>query len=96
MALASALIVVMFLGGWTLPVFGLNEVAHTIWGGLVHVAVFVAKMCAVMFVAIWVRWMWPRFRYDQLMNLGWRRLLPLALANVVVTAGWLWLQAVMQ
>ena len=96
MTLASALIVVMFLGGWTLPVFGLNEIAHTVWGGLVHVGVFVAKMCAVMFVAIWVRWMWPRFRYDQLMDLGWRRLLPLALANVVVTAGWLWLQAVMK
>jgi NADH-quinone oxidoreductase subunit H len=96
MTLASALIVVMFLGGWTLPVFGLNQVAHTFWGGLVHLAVFVAKLCAVMFVAIWVRWMWPRFRYDQLMDLGWRRLLPLALANVVVTAGWLWLQTVMR
>ena len=35
---------------------------------------------------IWVRWMWPRFRYDQLMDLGWRRFLPLALANIVVTA----------
>ncbi len=39
---------------------------------------------------IWVRWMWPRFRYDQLMDLGWRRFLPLALANIVATALWLW------
>ena len=38
---------------------------------------------------IWVRWMWPRFRYDQLMDLGWRRFLPLALANIIVTAVWL-------
>ncbi|MGA1235553.1 MAG: NADH-quinone oxidoreductase subunit NuoH [Limisphaerales bacterium] len=96
MTLASALIVVMFLGGWTLPFFGLNEVSNSLLGGLLHITVFVAKLCAVMFVAIWVRWMWPRFRYDQLMDLGWRRLLPLSLANVVVTAGWLWIQAVLK
>ena len=40
---------------------------------------------------IWVRWMWPRFRYDQLMNLGWRVFIPLALANILVTAVWLWI-----
>ena len=39
---------------------------------------------------IWVRWMWPRFRYDQLMDLGWRRFIPLALANIVVTAVIIW------
>ena len=45
-----------------------------------------------MFMFIWVRWMWPRFRYDQLMDLGWRRFIPLALANIVVTAVMLWLE----
>jgi len=44
----------------------------------------------VMLLIIWVRWMWPRFRYDQLMDLGWRRFIPLALANIVLTAGILW------
>jgi NADH-quinone oxidoreductase subunit H len=48
--------------------------------------VFFAKMAFFMIVFIWVRWMLPRFRYDQLMDLGWRRFIPLALANIVVTA----------
>jgi NADH-quinone oxidoreductase subunit H len=59
--------------------------------GLASIGIFLAKVCAVMFVIIWVRWMWPRFRYDQLMDLGWRRFIPLALANIVVTAVVLWL-----
>jgi len=60
----------------------------------VHVAIFLIKTASLVFFAIWVRWMWPRFRYDQLMDLGWRRLLPLALANIVLVAGWLWWRAV--
>jgi NADH-quinone oxidoreductase subunit H len=52
--------------------------------------IFLAKMLGVEFMVIWVRWMWPRFRYDQLMNLGWRRFIPLALANIVVTAVVVW------
>ena len=48
--------------------------------------IFLAKMLFFMVVFIWVRWMWPRFRYDQLMDLGWRRFLPLALVNILVTA----------
>jgi NADH-quinone oxidoreductase subunit H len=47
----------------------------------------------LMLVFIWVRWMWPRFRYDQLMRLGWLRFVPLALANIVLTATILWLRA---
>ena len=76
-----------------MPVFGLNETAGSFLVGLMHVAVFVGKMCAVMFVAIWVRWMWPRFRCDQLMALGWKRMVPLALANIVLTAGTLWVRS---
>jgi NADH-quinone oxidoreductase subunit H len=87
------MLVTLFLGGWTLPVFGLDRPASSVVVGLVHIGVFLAKVLAVMFMVIWVRWMWPRFRYDQLMALGWRRFLPLALANIVATAGWLWLQA---
>ncbi len=57
--------------------------------GLLHIGVFIGKIAFFMLVMIWVRWMLPRFRYDQLMDLGWRRFLPLALANILATAVWL-------
>src|SRR6266446_9857200 len=87
---ASAMMVTLFLGGWTLPVWGLDQPATTIPGGLLHIGIFLTKMLLVEFMIIWVRWMWPRFRYDQLMDLGWRRFIPLALANIVGTAVVLW------
>ena len=90
MTAASAMMVTLFLGGWTLPFAGLDRPATTIAGGLLHIGIFLGKMLFVEFMIIWVRWMWPRFRYDQLMDLGWRRFIPLALANIVVTAVWLW------
>lgn len=93
MTLSAAMLVTLFLGGWTLPVFGLDAPARSLVGGLIHVAVFLGKMAAVMLLMVWVRWMWPRFRYDQLMALGWKRLVPLALANIVCTAAVLWLRA---
>ncbi len=82
----SALMVTLFLGGWTLPFWGLNTPATTIFGGLVHIGIFLGKLTLFMGLFIWVRWMLPRFRYDQLMDLGWRRFLPLALLNIVITA----------
>jgi NADH-quinone oxidoreductase subunit H len=93
MILASAMIVTLFFGGWTLPWFGLDEPATTLVGGLLHIGVFVGKVFLFLVMFIWVRWMWPRFRYDQLMNLGWLRFVPVALANIVITAVWLWWQA---
>jgi NADH-quinone oxidoreductase subunit H len=93
LTVSSAILVTLFLGGWTLPVFGLDQPAQHWWGGLAHVGIFLAKMIAVIVVIIWVRWMWPRFRYDQLMRLGWERVIPVALANVVFTAWVLWLRA---
>jgi len=90
MTVASAMMVTLFLGGWSLPIAGLNQPATTIGLGLLHIGIFLAKMLIVEFMIIWVRWMWPRFRYDQLMDLGWRRFIPLALANIVVTALVLW------
>jgi NADH-quinone oxidoreductase subunit H len=90
MILASAMMVTLFFGGWTLPWFGLDQTATTLLGGIAHVAIFLAKVFAFLVMFIWVRWMWPRFRYDQLMDLGWRRFIPIALANIVVTAVWLW------
>jgi NADH-quinone oxidoreductase subunit H len=93
MTAASAMMVTLFLGGWTLPFAGLDQPATTFWMGALHIIIFLAKMLLVEFMIIWVRWMWPRFRYDQLMDLGWRRFVPLALANIVVTATWLWYRA---
>ena len=92
MTVASALLVTLFLGGWTLPIFGLDKPAPNVALGLVHIGIFLAKMLIVEFMIMWVRWMWPRFRYDQLMDLGWRRFIPLALANIFVTAVVLWMR----
>ncbi|MFZ0826746.1 MAG: NADH-quinone oxidoreductase subunit NuoH [Verrucomicrobiia bacterium] len=93
MVLASAMMVTLFFGGWTLPWFGLDQPAATLLGGVAHIVVFLAKVSVFLLLFIWVRWMWPRFRYDQLMDLGWCRFLPLALANIVLTAVILWLRS---
>lgn len=88
MITSSALIATLFLGGWQVPFLdrlGLSPLAVS----LLQVASFVAKVALVLFVYIWVRWTIPRFRYDQLMNLGWKVMLPLSLANIVVTGTWL-------
>lgn len=90
MIASSAIMVVLFFGGWTLPVFGLDQPATTLGVGILHIAIFGAKVAVLMILFIWVRWMFPRFRYDQLMDLGWGRAVPLALANIVVTAVAMW------
>ena len=86
MIAVSAMMVVLFLGGWTLPIAGLNQPAETLAVGLLQVGIFIGKLLLFMGLFIWVRWMLPRFRYDQLMDIGWKRFVPLALANIVVTA----------
>lgn len=96
MIASSAMMVTLFLGGWTLPFMGLNTppaLGAPIWAGVINIGVFLAKVIVLMVIFIWVRWMLPRFRYDQLMDLGWRRFIPLALLNIVVTAVILFLQA---
>ena len=82
----AAMMTTLFFGGWTLPILGLDQPAESWWVGLIHIGIFMAKMLTFMGIFMWVRWMLPRFRYDQLMDLGWRRLIPLALANIVLTA----------
>src|SRR5271165_3036795 len=91
MIASSAMMVTLFFGGWTLPWFGLDQPAESLVVGVLHIGIFLAKVVAFIFLIVWIRWMWPRFRYDQLMNLGWRRFIPLALANILVTAVILWL-----
>jgi len=94
MIAASAMMVTLFFGGWMLP--WITEPASSIAAGFLHIGIFLGKMMFFMGVFIWVRWMLPRFRYDQLMDLGWRRFVPLALANVLVYAVALWARALMK
>jgi NADH-quinone oxidoreductase subunit H len=93
MVASSSMMVTLFFGGWTLPFWGLDHAATSLWMGIVQILVFLAKMLLFMVLFIWVRWMFPRFRYDQLMDLGWRRFVPLALANILVTAVILWMKS---
>ncbi|MFQ6617935.1 MAG: NADH-quinone oxidoreductase subunit NuoH [Fidelibacterota bacterium] len=80
---SSALAVTLFFGGWDVPI--LDESSLGIWGVLISVLSFAIKTGIFLFIFIWVRWTLPRFRYDQLMKLGWKILLPLALLNILVT-----------
>lgn len=85
MITASAVMTVLFLGGWHVPfldAMGLPELAVSV----IQILAFVLKTVGFLFFFIWVRWSIPRFRYDQLMNLGWKVLLPLGIANVMITA----------
>ena len=82
MVAASSVIVCLFLGGWHLP-FVTKEALVGPGGALLQVAVFLSKVLAFLFFFIWVRWTLPRFRYDQLMKLGWKVLLPLSLVNLL-------------
>ena len=93
MIAASAMMVTLFLGGWTLPFAGLDNPHPSKIIGVIQIVIFLLKIMVLMGMFIWVRWMWPRFRYDQLMDLGWRRFLPLSLFNILATALWLWARA---
>src|SRR5687767_2607693 len=81
----SVLCVTMFLGGWYVPGLGRLLEPGSIPYALVSHLAFIGKICAFLFLYIWVRGTLPRFRFDQLMNFGWKFLLPVAIANVVLT-----------
>jgi NADH-quinone oxidoreductase subunit H len=85
MFVASALMVTLFFGGWSLPFAPFNAPAQTLLVGLAHIGIFLVKVCAFLFFYIWVRWTIPRFRYDQLMALGWKIFLPLTLFNILIS-----------
>jgi len=80
----SAVIVTLFLGGWHFP--GIPDGSHGWIFGLINIAVFFAKVAALIFVFMWVRWTLPRFRYDQLMRLGWLFFFEIALVNIFLVA----------
>jgi NADH-quinone oxidoreductase subunit H len=81
MITVACLATLLFLGGWHGPIFG-----PPILQAILPVAWFLLKVVGFLFIYIWVRGTLPRFRYDQLMAFGWKFLLPLAIANLVVTA----------
>lgn len=91
MTTVSALATTLYLGGWQLPGVKLPDG----WLGLVlSLGIFIAKVALLLWLFVWVRWTLPRFRYDQLMRLGWKGLIPLALLNllwvsVALAQGWL-------
>jgi NADH-quinone oxidoreductase subunit H len=98
MIAGSGVIVTLFLGGWSFPLipdgsatsffnlpFVPPAVASVLWG-LVNIGTFFAKVAVLLFVFIWVRWTLPRFRYDQLMKLGWYFFFEIALVNIFITA----------
>ena len=98
MLIGSGVFVLLFLGGWNpLPWLPLETVVgwlahvspllqHPIAVGLLSIAIFMGKVLFFMFVFMWVRWTVPRFRYDQVMKLGWQKLLPLAIGNLIFYA----------
>jgi NADH-quinone oxidoreductase subunit H len=76
----------LFFGGYDIPFVNESAWGNAGWVGLLGFAVLMAKIALFIFLFIWIRWTIPRFRYDQLMNLGWKGLIPLALINMVITA----------
>jgi len=88
MIAGSGVIVTLFLGGWSLPMIpdGSMPGLPGVLFGLINIGVFFAKVSALLVLFIWVRWTVPRFRYDQLMKLGWYFFFELALVNIFITA----------
>jgi NADH-quinone oxidoreductase subunit H len=85
MLVMSSIASVCFLGGWGLPAFITANLPVFLWKAL-GLGMFLVKVYAFMFLYYWVRATLPRYRYDQLMAIGWKLLIPLALANIVITA----------
>jgi NADH-quinone oxidoreductase subunit H len=96
MFISSAVMVTLFFGGYDIPFVNETLLAQSIGGNWVAIlggVMLMAKIFFFLFVFIWIRWTIPRFRYDQLMNLGWKKLIPLALINMLITAALLlWLK----
>src|SRR6201997_3668235 len=90
MIVGSAVIVTLFFGAWHVPFLPTSlHNPYTLWGiilGLIHIAAFFIKVALLLFFFIWVRWTLPRFRYDQLMRLGWYFFIEIALVNVFIVA----------
>jgi NADH-quinone oxidoreductase subunit H len=86
MFVSSAVMATLYFGGYNYPGMDfMNSLLGPTFGPLLGMGVLFIKIFAFIFFFMWVRWTIPRFRYDQLMNLGWKVLIPLAIANIVIT-----------
>ena len=95
MVIGSAVFILLFFGGWNpLPWVTLTDTVnalahvlpiatHPLFMGILGITIFLVKICFSIFFFMWVRWTLPRFRYDQVMNIGWKQLLPLSIANLI-------------
>jgi NADH-quinone oxidoreductase subunit H len=90
MIVICSIMVTLFFGGWHGPFM---DVLGPVFGPLLGLGWFLLKLSAFLFFFIWVRWTFPRLRYDQLMNFGWKVLLPAAIVNVLIAAVWLYWRA---
>jgi len=88
MIIGSSLFIVMFLGGWHFAP-GVPTVGDGLIASLFGVAWFFFKLCAFLFFFVWVRWTVPRFRYDQIMRLGWKVFIPVTLVWLLVVGAWM-------
>lgn len=87
MFISSVVMATLYFGGYDIPFVDESQWGiHQNWLAVIGFAVLLAKAFFFVFVFIWIRWTIPRFRYDQLMNLGWKKLIPLALVNMIITA----------
>ena len=87
MIIGSGFAVTLFLGGWALPFGWGTDGSDSLFWGLVGIGTFFAKVIGFILFFIWIRWSIPRFRYDQLMRLGWVFFFEIALFNILLTAG---------
>ncbi len=89
MFISSVIMSTLFFGGYDIPFVNEQHLQDSIgqWAVLLQVLCLMAKVVGFLFLFMWVRWTIPRFRYDQLMNLGWKVLIPLALVNMLATGG---------
>jgi NADH-quinone oxidoreductase subunit H len=91
MFISSAVMATLFFGGYDIPF--VDQAAQTgLWINVLGTLVLFAKIGFFIFLFMWVRWTLPRFRYDQLMDLGWKALIPLAILNIILTGGWMYLK----
>jgi NADH-quinone oxidoreductase subunit H len=89
MFISSVIMSTLFFGGYDIPFVNEQHLQESIgqWAVLLQVLCLLIKVVGFIFLFMWVRWTIPRFRYDQLMNLGWKILIPLALVNMLATGG---------
>jgi NADH-quinone oxidoreductase subunit H len=86
MFISGVVMSTLYFGGYDIPFVNEADWGNAWWVGLIGFGVLMAKALFFVFVFMWIRWTIPRFRYDQLMNLGWKTLIPLSLVNMVITA----------